>query len=132
MRIAHPFQSGWKASTTTSTESRSLNLIDDPVVALENNLLRLVPVTKLLCVLEIGRVATVEVLKDAVLILQVSIRPAGGAILNCGEAADGRPGDARCRSRRSSRGEHLIVELMWGGYESRSRACIGRVEVGSW
>lgn len=51
-------------------------------MALEDDLLGLVPVSHLLGVLEVGRVTAVEVLEDAVLIPEAAIGALGGAVLD--------------------------------------------------
>jgi len=66
-------ESGGESSTTTSSESRLLDLIDDPVLAHGENLLGLVPVTALESTLDKGVLIFIQVRENTVLIAQVSI-----------------------------------------------------------
>lgn len=75
-----------EARTATSTQTRRFNLGNDPVVALIDNLLGLVPVAVLHGALEIGAVVAVQVLEDAVLVLQTALVLDGGGILYGGHA----------------------------------------------
>lgn len=79
-----PLETRGETGTTTSTETRSLHLVQDPIVALEQDLLGLVPVTALEGTLELVVVESVDVGEDAILILQVA--KAG---------SDGRDGSSR-------------------------------------
>lgn len=86
----HPFESRRETSSTTASKTRGLDLADDPVVTLEENLLGLVPVAHLFRMLKVGRVTAVEVLEDAILVLEAAVVAygIGRAIL------DGRKGSA--------------------------------------
>lgn len=67
-----PLQSRGETGTTTSTESRLLHLVQDPVVSLEQDLLGLVPVTALEGALKLVVVESVDVCENAILVLQVA------------------------------------------------------------
>jgi hypothetical protein len=58
-----------------------------PFVALEQDLLRLMPVAILLRALQVRPVVSIEVLEDAVLVLQASICPLRRSILHCGQSS---------------------------------------------
>lgn len=73
MKATNPFEAGGKASSSSASQAGRLDLADDPVVALQYDLLRLVPVSHLLGGLEVGGEAAVEVLEDAVLISEPAI-----------------------------------------------------------
>lgn len=85
----HPFQTRRKTGTTAPTQAGSLDLPDDPVVALEEDLLGLVPVAHLLGVLEVGGVAAVEVLEDAVLITQAAVGADRGSSVGVLDGSEG-------------------------------------------
>jgi len=62
-----------------------------PVVALEQNLLGLVPVSALLGILQVRAMTSVQILEDAVLVLETSICPHGRSILHCCQGPLRRP-----------------------------------------
>jgi len=74
----YPLETGGETSTTTSSQAGCLDLVDDPVVALGEDLLRLVPVAHLLRCGKGRGVAAHQVLEDTVLILEASIGSDGG------------------------------------------------------
>ena len=90
-KCTNPFQARGETSTTTATESGGLDLVDDPIVALENNFLGLVPVAHLLRAGKVGRVASVKILENTVLILQAAVSALRCTILDSGKAAHGGP-----------------------------------------
>ena len=108
-----PLHAGRETSATSSSQTGSLDLGDQPVVALVQDLLGLVPVAVLLCRLEIGAVFAVQVLENAVLILQTSLAVnwwcvldrghCTGTILQGGIGAAGAQG-ARCYRGGQHRG----------------------------
>lgn len=87
----YPFQTRGETSTSSSSQTGGLDLIDDPIVALEDNLLRLVPIAHLLRALEVGRVSSVQILKDAILVLEAAVSPHRGGILDGGQTSHGSP-----------------------------------------
>jgi len=89
-RSTNPFQTRGETSTTAAAQTGGLDFPNDPVVALEQDLLRLVPVAHLLGALKVGRVAAVEVLEDTVLVLEPAIDTLRGG----GTVLDGREGAA--------------------------------------
>lgn len=68
-----PFHTGGETSASASSEVRLLGLVDDPVVALEHDLLGLVPVALAHGVLEGVAIGTVQILENAVLVLQTAV-----------------------------------------------------------
>lgn len=56
-------------------------------MTLEDNLLRLVPVTILHRALQVSTVVAVEVLEDPVLVPQAAVHPFGCTLLDCGHGA---------------------------------------------
>jgi hypothetical protein len=86
-----PFQTRGETGTTSTAQTRGLDLIDDPIVTLEDNLLGLVPVAHLLRVLEVGRVSSVQILENAILVLETAVRPLRGAIVDSGQTSHGSP-----------------------------------------
>ena len=89
--MTYPFEARGETSTTSAAEAGSLDFADDPVVALENDLLRLVPVAHLLRALEIGGVSSVEILENAVLVAETTVDTLRGAILDGRQAPHGGP-----------------------------------------
>lgn len=89
--MTYPFETGGETSTTSSAETRSLDLADDPIVALEDNLLGLVPVAHLLRALEVGGVSSVKVLENAILVAETTVDTLRGAILDGRQAPHGGP-----------------------------------------
>jgi hypothetical protein len=79
-----------------------------PFVALEQDLLRLVPIAVLLRALQVRPVVSIEVLEDPVLVLQASICPLRWCIIHCGQssllcpALGGGRKASSCRSRGQS------------------------------
>ena len=65
-----PLHTGGESGSTSTSQSRSLDLIDDPVCSLLNNLLGLVPLTSGHGPLEPPVVTTVDVGEDSILIRQ--------------------------------------------------------------
>jgi hypothetical protein len=86
-------------------------------VALEQNLLRLVPVAVLHRALEVGAVVAVQVLEDPVLVPEAAVHPLGRRIVDCRQAAllCPRRGGGRKASGCSGRGQGAVG----GGAERR-------------
>lgn len=61
-----------------------------PVIALQEDLLGLMPVTKLLRRGEVGAMVSVQICEDPVLILQIAMDTLRCAFLNCGKTSSGR------------------------------------------
>jgi hypothetical protein len=89
-----------------------------PVVALEQNLLRLVPVAVLHGALQVRAMVAVQVLEDPVLVLEASIDPLGRRIVHRRQAAllCPRRGDGRKASGCGGRGQGAV-----GGCAERRR-----------
>lgn len=87
----YPFETRRETGATATAETRRLHLIDNPLVALENNFLRLVPIAHLLCAREVGWVATVQILENTVLVLETAVGSLGSAILNGSQTPHGSP-----------------------------------------
>lgn len=81
-----PLHATGETGTTASSETGGLDLRNDPLVALQNHLLRLVPVTVLHRALEVGAVVAVKVGEDAVLVLQAALAVDGRCVLDSGHA----------------------------------------------
>jgi len=86
-----PFETRGETSTTSSSETRGLDLADDPIVTLEDNLLGLVPVTHLPGALEVDGISVVKVLENAILVSQTSVCSLRGAVLDSSQAPHGGP-----------------------------------------
>ena len=65
-----PLHTGGESGSTSTSQSRSLDLIDDPVCSLLNNLLGLVPLTPGHGSLQPPVVSTIDVGEDPVLVRQ--------------------------------------------------------------
>lgn len=82
-----PLHTGWETSATASSESRCLDLRDEPLVPLLYDFLGLVPVAVLHRALQVGAVVAVEVGEDAVLIPQTAVTVDRWRILDSGHTA---------------------------------------------
>lgn len=89
--VTYPFEAGGETSTTSSAQAGGLHLADNPIVALEDNLLGLVPITHLLRALEVGGVSSVQVLENAVLVAEATVDTLRGAILDGRQSPHGGP-----------------------------------------
>jgi transcriptional regulator with AAA-type ATPase domain len=87
----YPFETRGKAGTTATAEAGCLDLSNNPIMTLQDNLLGLVPIAHLLRAGEIGRVSSVEVLEDSVLVLEATVRALRSAILDGCQAPHGGP-----------------------------------------
>lgn len=101
--VTYPFQTRGETSTTSATQTGCLDLRDDlcwvsyvlsrclscthPVIALQEDLLGLVPVSVLHRALQVGSVVAVQVLEDAILVLEPAVCPLGRGIVYCGQGA---------------------------------------------
>lgn len=146
----HIFKSRRKTGTTTTTKTRSFDFGNElffhlishqfiplalsstyPIVTLEDHLLRLVPITILHGRLEIGTMMTIQIRKNAVLVLQSAIcllrsrsilngsegsgcrRQAGsGSRRGQGGGPVGDVGESRGRGDRCSR-HHFNLDAQW-------------------
>lgn len=90
-KTTYPFQAGREAGSTTASETRGLDLVDDPIVTLENDFLSLVPIAHLLRARKVGGIASVEVLENAILVLETSVMPDGIGILNGSQTPHSSP-----------------------------------------
>lgn len=88
---AYPFQARRETGATATAQTRGFDLANDPIMALEDDLLGLVPIAHLLCAREVGRVSAVKVLENAILVPQTSVRSLRGAILDGGQTPHGGP-----------------------------------------
>lgn len=86
-----PFQTRGETSTTSSSQTRGLDLANDPIVTLEDDLLGLVPVAHPLRALEVDGVSSVQILKDAILVSETAVRSLRGAVLDSCQASHGGP-----------------------------------------
>lgn len=68
-----PLEAGRETGTTSASETRLLHLADDPIVALEDDFLGLVPVAHSLGVLEVVAVVAVDILENAVLVTETAV-----------------------------------------------------------
>ena len=149
----YPFKTRGEAGTSSATKTRLLDLRDDlysvsygitreihatnPVMALQDDLLCLVPIAVLLRTLQIRTVVAVQVLENPVLVLQAAICPLRRAILHgrqrppLGSRLGGSSRKARgSRSSRKSSvgdgaerlgGRHVPYEHLDGDVEQCSR-----------
>mmetsp|Transcript_7723 Transcript_7723/g.47889 ORF Transcript_7723/g.47889 Transcript_7723/m.47889 type:complete len:475 (-) Transcript_7723:181-1605(-) len=63
-----PFQSGWEARTSSSTQSRRLDFVDDPISSHFDQFLGLVPIATLSCTLQERIVLSVQVGEDSIFV----------------------------------------------------------------
>jgi hypothetical protein len=73
-----PLQSRRKSSTSSSPQPRLLDLINQPSIPLQQNLLRLVPITPTLSPLQSVIMLHVQIGEYTILILQATVSPNGG------------------------------------------------------
>src|SRR6202035_2280283 len=69
-RHERPFQAGRKSSAAAAAQARRLHLVDDPVAALVDDRLSTVPGTTLARTFEAPVMEAVEVLEDAILVVE--------------------------------------------------------------
>src|SRR5258705_1158490 len=70
LRHERPFQAGWETRPAPPAQARSLHLVDDPVAALVDDRLGAVPGAAPARALEAPVVQAVEVLEDAILVVE--------------------------------------------------------------
>src|SRR6266566_6970134 len=110
---AYPFQSRRETGTTSTPQAGGLDLVDNPIVSLQYDLLGLVPVSHLLCMFQIRRVPAVQVLEDAVLVLETAVVSLGSAILDGSKGSRLRRGEdprerlCRCLGWRCGSRQHF-------------------------
>jgi hypothetical protein len=93
-----------------------------PVMSLEQDLLRLVPITVLLRALQVRPVVSVKVLEDSVLVLQASICPHRRSIVHCRQSSLLCP---RLRGgRKASRCRSCGQSAVGGRAERRRGRCV--------
>src|ERR1700724_979599 len=73
-RHERPFQAGRKSSAAAAAQARRLHLVDDPVAALVDDRLGAVPGAALARTLDAPIMEAVEVLEDAVLVLEHEVK----------------------------------------------------------
>lgn len=73
-----PLQTTWETSSSSTSKPRVFDRLDDPAVSLQQDLLRLVPISSGLGSLDTVVMSAVEVGEDSVLILETTISPDWG------------------------------------------------------
>ena len=69
------FEAGGESSTSSSSESTRLDLVDTPIVSHGDDVFRLMPISSLQGTVDEGVIVLVDVGKDAILVLQVAVAP---------------------------------------------------------
>ena len=83
-----PLHPARKPRSTPTSQAAGLDFGDEPVVAFEDHLFGFVPVAVFHGRLEVGAVVAVDVLEDAVLVLQrAGVGGGGRGILDCGHGS---------------------------------------------
>ena len=77
-------QTGREAGTTSASQARALDFVDDPVLAHAHDVFCLMPVSSLECASDEWVLILVDVGEDTVLIAQVTVEPHGGSVLEQG------------------------------------------------
>jgi hypothetical protein len=70
-----PLQTTWETGTSSTSKPRVFDRLDDPTVSLEQDLLRLVPISSGLGSLDTVVVSAVKVGEDSVLVFETAISP---------------------------------------------------------
>ncbi|GMT31566.1 hypothetical protein PFISCL1PPCAC_22863, partial [Pristionchus fissidentatus] len=96
-----PLHSGRETGSSATAQSRGGHLLQNPVLALENDFLRLVPISSLHGSLETVVVAAVQIGEDTVLILEVSVGSLLWLLLS--SRAEGAEGGGSTALRKKSR-----------------------------
>src|SRR6202011_3770950 len=74
LRHERPFQAGWRAGAAAAAKPRGLHLVDDPVAALVDDRLGAVPGAAAARTFEAPVMEAVEVLEDAVLVIEHEVK----------------------------------------------------------
>lgn len=123
--VTYPLETRGEARATSSTQTRGLDFVDNPIVTFQKDLLCLVPIAHFLSALEVGRVSPIKVLENPVLVLQPTICSYRSGILNSGQASRGASRETDGLSGSCSGRQHGVVAIDWQGGRMTGRELVG-------